>query len=261
MKALSIAATGMLAQQTNVEVISNNIANMNTTAYKRQRAEFHDLLYQNLERVGANSSDTGTIVPSGIQIGTGVRTAAVNRMMTQGNMDLTDGKLDLAINGRGFFRVLLPDGTDGYTRAGSFQLSADGELVTLQGFIVQPSITVPEDATDITISRGGELQVTLDGQIEPSTQGIFELTIFPNDAGLQALGDSMYRETAASGAPSTGAPGDPGIGQILQGYLETSNVNSVTEITKLITAQRAYDMNSKVIGAADEMLSTATNIR
>lgn len=261
MRALSIAATGMLAQQLNVEVISNNIANLNTTGFKRQRAEFQDLLYQNLERVGANSSDTGTIVPSGVQIGAGVKPHSVYRISQQGNLVLTENELDVAVNGKGFFRVLLPSGEDAYTRAGSFQLSPDGELVTPDGYVVQPGISIPEDATDVSINPAGEVQAKLSGQVDPSIVGQFELVIFPNDAGLESIGDNLLLETPASGSPNVAVPQSPGFGAIVQGFLETSNVNAVSEITSLITAQRAYEMNSKVIQTADEMLSTTSNLR
>jgi len=261
MKALSTAATGMLAQQLNVEVISNNIANMNTTGYKRQRAEFQDLLYQNLERVGAASSDTGTVVPSGIQIGVGVKTGGVYRIVEQGGLTQTQNLYDLAINGRGFFRVLQPDGTDAYTRAGSFQLSDQGELVSNDGFTISPSVTIPQDAIDVTINEVGQVQVQVAGQIDFQVVGQLELAVFPNAAGLEALGDNLFRESPASGAAVISTPGAPGYGTIQQGFLETSNVNAVAEITSLITAQRAYEMNSKVITTADEMMNVTSNLR
>ncbi len=261
MKALSIAATGMLSQQLNVEVISNNLANMNTTAYKRQRAEFQDLLYQNIERVGATSSDANTIVPSGIQVGVGVKTGAVYRITEQGNLVSTGNTFDLAVNGRGYFRVLMPDGTEGYTRAGSFQLSPQGQLVNTDGYTIQPGITIPPEALDVAINEQGEVQVKLDGQIQPAVVGRLELSIFANEAGLEAIGNNMYLETPASGIATTATPDTPGYGTIVQGFLETSNVNSVSEITSLITAQRAYEMNSRVISTADEMMSATSNLR
>jgi len=261
MKALSIASTGMLAQQLNVEVISNNIANMNTTGFKRQRAEFQDLLYQNIERVGAASSDTGTVTPTGIQVGVGVKTGGVYRITEQGGLVNTDTSLDLAINGGGYFRVQLPSGEDAYTRAGSLQLGPTGELVTPEGYTIGPGITVPQEAIDITINPEGEVLVKLPGQIEPSNIGRLELATFPNPAGLEAIGKNQLLETPASGAASLGAPNTPGFGAIVQGFLETSNVNSVAEITTLITAQRAYEMNSKVISTADEMMSVTSNLR
>ena len=261
MKALSIAATGMLAQQLNVEVISNNIANMNTTGHKRQRAEFQDLLYQDIERVGANSSDDGTIVPSGIQIGVGVKAGAVYRIGGQGSLVQTENPLDLSIQGKGLFHVLLPNGDDAYTRAGAFQISPDGEIVTAQGYTVSPSITIPQEAKSITVNGDGEVQITLDGQADPQTLGQLELATFFNEAGLDAKGGSLFLETAASGPATIGIPGTAGFGTVLSGFLETSNVNPVQEITALITAQRAYEMNSRVIVTADEMMSVATNLR
>jgi flagellar basal-body rod protein FlgG len=261
MRALNIAATGMLAQQLNVEVISNNIANMNTTAYKRQRAEFQDLLYQDQRTVGSNSSDSGTIVPSGIQLGLGVRTAAVYRMTGQGQIITTENSLDLAIQGKGYFQVQLPSGETAYTRAGSLQLSPQGQIVTADGFTVLPGITVPNDALAIAINPSGQVQVTLQGQVQPQTVGQLQLATFPNEVGLQALGDNLFAETPASGNPTTGNPGTAGFGTVLQGFLETSNVDAVQEITNLIRAQRAYEMNSKVIQATDQMLQTMTQLR
>ncbi|GAB4575093.1 MAG: flagellar basal-body rod protein FlgG [Rhodothalassiaceae bacterium] len=261
MKALSTAATGMLAQQLNVEVISNNIANMNTTAYKRRRAEFQDLLYQSIERVGANSSAQGTVVPSGVQVGVGVRTAGVYRISSQGSLELTDNPLDLAINGRGFFRVQDPNGEQLYTRSGSFQLDQDGRLVTTDGFEVLPGINVPQEARDIVINQEGEVQVLLDGQINPQVVGQLDLAIFPNDAGLEAIGSNLFRETQASGNATVATPGTDGFGVVEQGFLERSNVDPVQEITSLITAQRAYELNSRVITTSDEMLSAVNNLR
>ncbi len=261
MRSLSIAASGMLAQQLNVEVISNNIANMNTTGYKRQRAEFQDLLYQSLERVGSQSSDTGTIVPSGIQIGLGVKTGSVYRINEQGNLQLTENDLDMAIRGEGFFQVTMPDGEIAYTRAGSFQRSETGETVTPDGFPIVPSITIPLDAIDVIINDNGEVQAKIDNQIQPTIVGQIELATFFNAAGLAPIGDNLLLETPASGPPTTDVAGGPGLGSVLQGFLETSNVNAVTEITSLITAQRAYELNSKVIETSDEMLSVTSNLR
>lgn len=261
MKALSIAATGMLSQQLNVEVISNNIANLNTTAFKRQRAEFQDLLYQNIERMGSNSSDAGTIVPTGIQIGVGVKTGSVYRITEQGNLIPTGNPLDVAINGRGMFRVQMPSGEDAYTRAGAFQLSPQGQIVTSEGFVVQPGITVPQEATDISINTQGEVSAKIDGQNIPQVVGQLELSLFPNESGLEAKGDNLYMETPASGPANVGVPFTPGFGGIVQEFLETSNVNAVSEITNLITAQRAYEMNSRVIATADEMMSAATGLK
>ena len=261
MRSLSIGATGMLAQQLNVEVISHNIANMNTTAYTRRRAEFQDLLYQNLRRVGSESSDTGTIVPAGVQIGLGVKTAAVYRITEQGNLTLTENTFDLAINGNGYFQVQLPNGDIAYSRAGSFQLSANGELVTADGFIVEPAITIPTDALDVSVNASGQVLAQQDGQVAPANVGQLDLAIFSNEAGLLAIGDNLFLETPASGTPTTGTPGSTGIGTIQQGFLETSNVNVVEEISNLITAQRAYEMNSKVIETSDQMMAVLSNLR
>jgi flagellar basal-body rod protein FlgG len=260
MRALSIAATGMLAQQTNVEVIANNLANMNTTAYKMQRAEFQDLLYQNIERPGSASADTGAVLPSGIQIGVGVRTAATYRITNQGNLAATSNPYDVAINGKGYFHVTMPDGTDAYTRAGAFSLSPDGQIVTDKGYVVAPGLAIPQDATSVSINAQGQVQVTQASQNAPQTIGQFELARFPNDSGLQATGDNLFTETPASGAALTGLAGSPGYGTLQQGFLETSNVNAVQEITDLITAQRAYEMNSKVISAADQMLQITSKM-
>lgn len=261
MRSLNIGATGMLAQQLNVEVISNNIANMNTTGFKRHRAEFQDLLYQNLRRVGSASSDAGTIVPTGVQLGLGVKSAAIYRMSGQGNIIQTENPLDLAINGRGFLMVEMPSGETAYTRAGSLQLSPDGDIVTADGYIVQPGITVPADAVSISVNESGEVYVDLDGQVAPVRVGQLELANFANEAGLDAIGNNLLLETAASGNASVATPGSAGFGRIVQGALESSNVNVVSEITTLITAQRAYEMNSKVIESSDEMMRTVTQMR
>ena len=261
MRSLSIAATGMLAQQLNVEVISNNIANINTTGFKRQRAEFHDLLYQDLLRAGTNSSDTGTVVPSGIQIGLGVKPAAVYRITEQGNLVITDNDLDLAISGKGYLAVELPSGESGYTRSGALSRSADGDLENAKGFVIQPGITIPDNATGITINAQGGVSVSIEGQTAPQSVGQLQLATFPNEAGLRAIGDNLFLETSASGLATLGTPGTAGFGDIQQGALETSNVNVVAEITNLITAQRAYEMNSRVIQASDEMLSSVVQLR
>jgi flagellar basal-body rod protein FlgG len=261
MRSLSIGTTGMLAQQLNVETISNNIANMTTTGYKRQRAEFQDLLYQNQRRVGSTSSDAGTIVPSGIQVGAGVKTGAVYRINEQGNLSVTDNSLDMAVNGQGYFQITMPDGNTAYTRAGSFQLNAEGTVVTADGYTVQPGIVVPADAVDITVNGSGEVQVKLDGQIQPQTVGQIQLAVFANDAGLEAIGSNLLLATPASGDAVPGNPSAPGYGRLVQGALETSNVNIVAEITNLITAQRAYEMNSKVISTTDQMMTTTSQLR
>jgi len=261
MRSLSIASTGMLAQQLNVETISNNIANMNTTAFKRQRAEFQDLIYQNQRRAGAASSDANTIVPSGIQLGLGVRAAAVYRITEQGNLTTTGNSLDMAVQGKGWFQVEMPSGETAYTRAGSFQLSAEGKIVTADGYTVKGGGTIPKDALDITINTSGEILVKQAGQAQLQRVGQFELASFANDAGLQASGDNLFQNTTASGDPVTGTAGRQGFGTLLQGFLETSNVNTVQEVTNRITAQRAYEMNSKVIKAADEMMSSLNQMR
>ena len=261
MKALSTAATGMLAQQLNIDVIANNIANMNTTGFKRQRAEFQDLLYQNIERVGANSSDAGTVVPSGIQIGVGVRTAGVYRISDQGALQNTGNQFDMAINGKGYFRIQLPDGQDAYTRAGSFQIDPQGQLVSPQGYVVQPAITIPQGSIDVSINEQGEVSYKQDGTAAPQVAGTLDLSIFANEVGLEAIGSNMFLESQASGAPNTSTPGQIGFGTVFQGFLENSNVNAVGEITAMISAQRAYELNSKVIQTSDEMSQAANNLR
>ncbi len=261
MRSLSIAATGMLAQQRNVEVISNNLANMNTTGYMRRRTEFHDLLYQNLRRAGGTSSDAGTVVPTGVQMGLGVKLAAVYRIHEQGNLTATDNTFDLAIQGRGFFQVELPNGETAYTRDGTFQLNGDGEVVTHDGYRVLPGLNVPSNAIDVTINASGEVLAKIEGQVDLQNVGQLQLAVFPNDAGLQSEGGNLYTETPASGSANVGIPGSTGYGSIIQGFLETSNVNAVEEISNLISAQRAYEMNSKVITTADEMMGKLSNMR
>ena len=261
MRSLTTAATGMQAQQMNVEVISNNIANATTTGYKRRRAEFADLLYQDLRRVGTQSADSGEIVPAGVQIGVGVKPISVYRIHEQGNLQMTVNPLDVAIKGRGFFQVDLPDGTTAYTRDGSFKLSNDGTIVTADGFTVQPGITVPTNTIGITINASGQVEATIAGQTTPSLLGQFQLANFVNEAGLDAIGDNLLTETEASGSPTTGNPGTTGFGSLQQNFLETSNVNIVSEITDLITAQRTYEINSKVIQASDDMMGTVSQMR
>ena len=261
MQALRTAATGMAAQQLNVEVISNNIANMNTVGFKRQRAEFQDLLYQSIERAGAQSSDQGTVVPTGVQIGGGVKAGSVYRITGQGALTGTQNTYDLAIQGRGYLRVLMPTGETAYTRAGNLSLNDQGQLVTEDGYQIQPSITVPADAVDVTISKSGQVQVTKADAPTPEIAGQIELATFINEAGLEAMGDNLYMESGASGPAVTGAPGTTGFGTLLQGYTEASNVDAVSEITALIVAQRAYEMNSKVITTADEMLQAANQVK
>ncbi len=257
MKALHIAASGMMAQEMNVELISNNIANMRTTGFKRQRADFQDLLYQDMRRVGTSTSESGNILPTGVQIGSGVRTAATPRIMSQGTLSSTEKETDVAIRGEGFFRVLLPDGRTSYTRDGSFNLDAKGQIVTADGYVVDPAITVPSNSTGFTINAQGSVQVTVGNASSPTTIGQIQLARFVNKSGLEPIGNNLFLETASSGAPQTGSPGDEGYGSLLQSQLEQGNVNSVSEISDLIAAQRAYEMNSRVIRAADEMMSAS----
>ncbi|MBI1199787.1 MAG: flagellar basal-body rod protein FlgG [Phenylobacterium sp.] len=261
MQALRTAATGMAAQQMNVEVISNNIANMNTIAFKRQRAEFQDLLYQTYEAAGSQSSDQGTIVPTGVQVGAGVKAGAVYRVETQGALTRTDNPYDLAIDGRGYFQVLLPSGETAYTRAGNLAVNDQGQMVTQDGYQIQPAISIPSDAVSVSISKSGQVEVLQAGQTTPNVVGVLELATFVNDGGLSAMGSNLYKETVASGAPTTGTPGSVGVGTLVQGYTEASNVDPVSEITALIVAQRAYEMNSKVISTADNMLATANQVK
>jgi len=260
MQALTIAATGMMAQELNVEVISNNIANMRTTGFKRQRAEFQDLLYQNIKRAGATSSDTGTIVPSGIQIGSGVKTGATYRVASQGPVQQTEKELDVAIRGEGYFRIKMPDGRTGYTRDGSFELDANGSLVTIDGYILEPGITVPQNARDISINGQGVVEVYVGNDSAPTELGQIQLARFVNKAGLEAIGDNLFMETEASGSPQVANPASEGYGNLLQRHLEQANVNAVSEISDLISAQRAYEMNARIIRAADEMMSATASI-
>ena len=262
MRSLAIGATGMLAQQTNVDVISNNIANMNTTAYTKRRAEFNDLLYQNIIRPGSASTSSDTIVPSGIQLGLGVRTAAVYRITDGTSLTNTNNTLDLAIRGRGYFQIELPEGKGtAYTRDGAFQRNGDGVIVTHDGYVVQPEITIPDDAVEIYVNNSGEVWIKQDGETDETNVGQLELATFPNEAGLEAMGQNLFLETEASGAPIIDNPDTDSVGSVLRGYLETSNVNPVAEITQQDSAQRAYEMNSKIIQTSDQMLSTITSLR
>jgi len=261
MRALRTATSGMLAQQLNVEVISNNIANMNTVGFKRQRAEFQDLLYQNVERMGAQSSTQGTVVPTGIQIGAGVKAGSVYRITEQGSPTRTGNPYDIAIDVKGYFQITMPSGEIAYTRAGNFAVNGEGQLVTEDGYAVEPAITIPQDAIDVSISKSGQVQVTTQGEAAPQVVGQLELATFFNEAGLEAIGDNLLLETAASGAATIGAPNEVGYGHLIQGYTEASNVDAVSEITNLIVAQRAYEMNSKVITTADEMLSVSAQVK
>lgn len=262
MRALNIASTGMAAQEANVEIISNNIANMRTTGFKRQRAEFQDLLYQSMRQVGSSSSDTGTVLPTGVDVGSGVKLVATPRVMSQGTVALTEKTYDVAIKGEGFFQVQLPDGRTAYTRDGSFELDANGQLVTADGYTVLPGITVPTNAISVSISATGGVEATVQGQTAAQPLGQLELARFINKSGLEAKGDNLFLETPASGTPLVDNPGAEGFGTTLQSYLEASNVNAVTEISDLIAAQRAYEMNSKVVSSADQMLqSTSAMLR
>ena len=258
MRALAIAATGMNAQQLNVEVIANNIANINTTAFKRARAEFTDLLYQNERPSGAPNRGNQEPVPEGANVGLGVRTAAIRNLHIQGALTSTGNKLDLALNGRGWFQIEGTDGETLYTRAGAFNKNAEGQIVTIDGNLVQPEITIPADTTEIVVNETGEVFARIGTQTDLQSLGQLTLANFANDAGLEPLGGNLYRETPASGQPVVGVPGDPSFATVQQGYLELSNVDPVKEITELITAQRSYEMNSKVIQAVDEMYGTIT---
>jgi len=260
MRALSTASSGMMAMELNVQVIANNLANMTTTGFKSQRAEFQDLLYEHVQRVGAQASDQGNILPVGIELGSGVKTVGTPRLMTQGTLAATGSTLDVAIRGDGFFKIQLPDGTYAYTRDGSFQMDATGRIVTAQGNVVQPTITIPQNSSGLTINAQGQVSVIPQGSTTPQTLGQFTLTRFINQAGLLSLGDNLYQETPASGTPLDGLPSTDGAGDLQQGNLEQSNVDSVTEITNLIAAQRAYEMNGKVITAADQMLQSDSNL-
>ena len=261
MKALLTAASGMMAQELNVEVISNNIANMRTTGYKRQRAEFQDLLYNNLRDPGATSSATGTVAPSGIQLGSGVKTGATYRIMSQGNVLQTEKELDIAIRGEGMFQISLPDGRTAYSRDGSFDLDANGALVNIDGYAVQPSITIPSTARTVTIAADGTVTALLDDSTSPTVLGQLQLARFVNKAGLEAIGDNLFLETESSGPAQIGTPSEAGFGNLLQSHLEQANVNADSEISDLIAAQRAYEMNARIISAADQMLQATSNIR
>ncbi len=255
MKALQIAASGMMAQQRNTEVVANNLANMNTAGYQRRRTEFSDLIYNVMERKGSVSSRAGETVPSGVKSGMGVRLGSVYRIHEQGSLQSTSNTFDLAIQGEGFFQVLLPNGDTAYTRDGTFQLNAQGDLVTHDGFLVQPGISIPVGAIDVTINSSGEVLVKEADATETSSAGILQIATFPNKAGLEALGNNLFRESAASGPANIDDPGSAGLGTVLQGFIEASNVNPIKEIAALIAAQRAYEMNSKVIETADQMLA------
>ncbi len=258
-RSLWISKTGLDAQQTNMDVIANNLANVSTNGFKRARPVFEDLLYQTIRQPGAQSSQQ-TQLPSGLQLGTGVRPVATERIFTQGNLQQTGNSLDVAINGGGFFQVQLPDGGTAYSRDGSFHLDSQGQLVTSSGFHVQPAITIPANSLSITIARDGVVSVTRAGTAAPTTVGSLQLTGFVNPAGLQSMGENLYVETAASGTPSTNAPGTNGLGLLTQNYVETSNVNVVEELVNMIQTQRAYEINSKAITTSDQMLQKLSQL-
>jgi flagellar basal-body rod protein FlgG len=261
MRALDIAATGMSAQQMRVETISNNLANMSTTGYNARRAEFADLHYQQFARAGTVNAADGTVLPTGVQLGLGVRPSAVTILLAQGALSETGGDLDLAIEGPGYLEVTLPSGQAAFTRDGGLKRSAEGTIVTSDGFPVMPEIVIPSDARSLSINAAGEVYAYFDGTPEAQLLGQFMLASFTNAKGLEALGGNLFAETAASGAPITGAPGEDGLGTLRQGYLEDSSVDAVREVTELIEAQRGYEMNAKVISAADQMMAATTQVR
>jgi flagellar basal-body rod protein FlgG len=258
-RSLWIAKTGMEAQQTQLDHISNNLANSATTGYKRSHAAFEDLIYQNLRQSGAASSDQ-TQLPSGLQVGLGTRAVASTRNFSQGALQQSSGNLDVAIQGQGFLNISLPDGTTGYTRDGSLQLDAQGQLVTNNGYLVQPGITIPANAQSVTIANNGTVTVALPGQVAPATVGQIQMSSFINPAGLEPRGQNLYTETASSGAPNAGAPGSNGLGTLQQGFLETSNVNVVEELVSMIQTQRAYELNSKAVSTSDQMLQRLSQL-
>ena len=258
-RSLYIAKTGLEAQQTNLDVISNNLANVSTNGFKRSRAVFEDLLYQNVRQPGAQSSQQ-TALPSGMQMGTGVRTVATERIHTQGNPQSSGNSKDLMINGSGFFSVLMPDGTTGYTRDGAFQTDSNGQMVTSSGFVIQPAITIPANALTISVGRDGAVSVTTAGSNAPTQIGSIQVTTFINPAGLESKGENLYVETGASGSPNTNTPGTNGAGVVMQGYVETSNVNVVEEMVNMIQTQRAYEINSKAVTTSDQMLAKLSQL-
>ena len=258
-RSLWIAKTGLDAQQTQMDTIANNLANVSTSGFKRSRAVFEDLLYQNLRQPGAQTSQQ-TQLPSGLQVGTGVRTVATERIFTQGNLQQTSNDKDLAIQGSGFFQVLMPDGTTAYTRDGSFQVDNQGQMVTSSGFVIQPAITIPANAQSISIGRDGTVSVTQPGSTNATQVGQLQLATFINPAGLESRGENLYVETTASGNPSTNTPGTNGAGMVTQGYVETSNVNVAEELVNMIQTQRAYEINSKAITTSDQMLQKLTQL-
>lgn len=259
MRSLWIAKTGMEAQQTQLDHISHNLANSATNGYKKSHAVFEDLMYQNMRQAGANSTEQTTL-PTGLQVGLGTRAVATSRSFTQGNLQQSGNSLDIAIRGNGFFEVQMPDGTTGYTRDGAFQVNNQGQLVTNNGFLVQPGITIPANATSITVGQDGTVSVVTPGQATPQTVGQLQLTNFINPAGLEPKGQNLFAETAASGTPNTGAPGQENFGALQQGFVETSNVNVVEELVGMIQTQRAYELNSKAIQTSDQMLQRLSQL-
>lgn len=260
MRAMHTAATGMMAQQLNVQVISNNIANMRTTGYKRQRAEFQDLLYEQVRRAGTQTSEQGNVLPAGVELGAGVKTVGTPRILTQGSLLPTGKDFDVAIRGEGYFKIQLPDGRTAYSRDGSFNLDAQGRIVTSEGNVVQPGITIPQTASGVTISQNGQVAYSSPNSTTPTQVGRIELTRFVNKAGLQSIGDNLFLETASSGPAQDGQPNADGFGSVMQGNLEQANVEAVTELSDLISAQRAYEMNAKVISAAEQMMQATSNL-
>jgi flagellar basal-body rod protein FlgG len=261
MNALQIAASGMSAQQMRVDVVSNNLANMSTSGYNARRAEFADLHYQQVTRPGTVNAEDGTVLPTGVQVGLGVRPTAVSVLVQQGSLLETGGELDLAVEGKGYLEVTLPSGISAYTRDGGLKRSADGLIVTSDGYEVAPGLTIPTDARSISINAAGEVYAYFNDQVAPQQLGQITLAAFANEKGLEAMGSNLYLETAASGAAAVSVPGEDGLGTLRQGYLEESSVDPVREVTELIKAQRGYELNAKVITAADEMLAAATQVR
>ncbi|QDY70153.1 flagellar basal-body rod protein FlgG [Qingshengfaniella alkalisoli] len=261
MRALKIAATGMTAQQTRVEVISNNLANMSTTAYNARRAEFSDLHYQQLAKPGTINASDGTVLPTGVQLGLGVRPTSVSVQLSQGSLTQTNSDLDVAIEGRGYLEITMPDGPASYTRDGSLKRNGEGLIVTADGFAVAPEIVIPEDASSISINADGEVYAYFNDRVEPEVLGQFTLAAFTNERGLEAIGSNLFRETEASGPAVIGDPGTDGLGRLKQGYLEDSSVDAVREVTELIEAQRGYELNAKVITAADQMMAATSQVR
>ncbi|MDA3888269.1 MAG: flagellar basal-body rod protein FlgG [Allgaiera sp.] len=261
MRALQIAASGMSAQQQRVEVVSNNLANMSTTGYNARRAEFADLHYQQLVRPGTVNAEDGTLLPTGVQLGLGVRPTAVSVTLAQGSLSQTNGDLDMAIDGKGYLEVTLPSGASGYTRDGGLKRSAEGQIVTSDGYPVVPGVTIPQEATSISINGAGEIYAYFRDQTQPQLLGQFTLANFTNEKGLEAIGSNLFLESAASGPAQVATPGQNGLGTLRQGYLEDSSVDAVREVTELIKAQRGYELNAKVITAADQMLGATTQVR